>query len=252
MARARVVPQSPVIAASQARTHTTIRLGLVTVVCAFMTAACGVAKAPQRPVQTHLHSRTSSASTPHAEVIGEGSSFQTYASARFHFLLPLADGASFHVDDQTDRWFVATHSATTSTLLVRAWREYEIMNRDSCEARARLYRALPERDRGVRIEQRRIDVPPEHDTIVDVRVVEHEKAPRFEGTVLAFGGWAHGCFAFVFVTRGDDETTVAARLSTIVHGSLERMKFDSDLVPKRTPPDLKTPLRLEADLRPIR
>jgi len=63
--------------------------------------------------------------------------------------------------------------------------------------------------------------------------------------VLAFGGWAHQCFAFVFVTRDDDETTVAARLSTIVHGTLGHMKFDSNLVPKRTPPDLKTPLHLE-------
>jgi hypothetical protein len=97
----------------------------------------------------------------------------------------------------------------------------------------------------VLLEERRVDVPPEHDTIVDVHMREQKQAPRFEGTVLAFGGWAHRCFAFVFVTGDDDKTKVAARLSTIVHGTLERMKFDSDLVPKRAPPDLKTPLRLE-------
>jgi hypothetical protein len=217
-------------------------------VCASL-AACEAAKAPPRPVQTQPPS-TPSADTPRSDAIAKGSSFQTYRSTRFDFSLPLPDGASFRIDDKTDRWFVATHSFTTSTLLVRAWREYEIMNRSSCEERARLHRTLPERERGVPIEERRIDVPPEHDTIVNARVLERAEAPRFEGTVLAFGGWAHRCFAFVFVTRDDDETTVAARLSTVVHGSLERMKFESDLVPKRIPPDVDSPLRLDTRTGP--
>lgn len=119
------------------------------------------------------------------------------------------------------------------------------MNRTSCEERARLHRTLPEREGRAVVEERRIDVPPGHDTIVDVRVREHPQTPKFEGTVLAFGGWAHGCFAFVFATRDDDETTVAARLSTVVHGTLEQMTFGNDLEPKRVPPDLRNPLRLD-------
>lgn len=203
---------------------------------------------PPGPAQLQTAPRPTSSftATPRFDALSAGgSSFQTYTSTRFNFSLPLPDGASFRIEDKTDRWFVGTHTPTASTLLVRAWREYEIMNRTSCEERARLHRTLPERDRRVLLEERRVDVPPEHDTIVDVRVRELDQTPRFEGTVLAFGGWARRCFAFVFVTRDDDETTVAARLSTIVHGTLERMKFDSDLVPKRAPPDLKTPLRLE-------
>ena len=221
------------------------------IVCVFL-AACGARTTQSRPVQPQPQSSPASTQRPRIDALANGSSFQTYTSTRFDFSLPLPDGASFRIDDKTDRWFVATHLVTSSKLFVRTWREYELMNRTSCEERARLHRTFPERDRGVPIEERRVDVPPEHDTIVDVRVHELPGSPRFEGTVLAFGGWAHKCFGFVFVTRDDDETTVAARLSTIVRGSLERMKFESDLVPKRTPPDLKTPLRLEAGERPMR
>jgi len=219
------------------------RLVALGIACVFL-AACEAGKTRRPHVHVAPPAATSSTKTQSIDAISKGLSFQSYTSTRFDFTLALPDGASFRVDDKTDRWFVATHSSTASTLLVRTWREYEIMNRASCEERARLHRTLPERDRGMRIEERRVDVPPEHDTIVDVRVREVAGSPRFEGTVIGFGGWARRCFAFVFVTKDDDETTVTGRLSTIVQGTLERMKFDSDLVPKRTPPDLKTPLRL--------
>ncbi len=225
-----------------------LRLVLLGIVCVFL-AACDAQTTQSRPVQPQPLASTKA---PRIDAIANGLSFQAYTSTRFDFMLPLPDGASFHIDDKTDRWFVATHSVTSSMLLVRAWREYENMNRASCEERARLFRTFPERERGVLVEERRVHVPPEHDTMVDVRVHELPGSPRFEGTVLAFGGWARKCFAFVFITRDDDETTVTTRLSTIVQGSLERMKFDSDLVPKRTPPDLKTPLHLDASKHPIR
>lgn len=219
---------------------------LALVASSLMLLACPSSVPKPAEVRSAPRPIASAAAAPRPDALADGgSSFHTYTSTRFDFSLPLPDGAFFRIEDKTDRWFVATHVPTASTLLVRAWREYEIMNRASCEERARLHRTLPERDKRVLLDERRVDVPPQHDTIVDVRVRELQQAPRFEGTVLAFGGWAHRCFAFVFVTRDDDEKTVAARLSTMVHGSLERMKFDSDLVPKRAPPDLKTPLRLE-------
>lgn len=211
-------------------------------------AACEHARVPTQPLQAKQQASTA-AKPPRFEPFGDGTSFQTITSTRFDFSIPLPDGASFRIDDRTDRWLVATHSETSSTLLVRAWREYELMNRRTCEQQARLYRTLPERVGDVVVEEKRIDAPPDHDTIVDVRIRERAEAPRVEGTVLAFGGWAHRCFAFVFVTRHDDKAAVAARLSTIVHGTLLRMKFQSDLVPRRTPPDLETPLRLETPER---
>lgn len=217
------------------------RLALL-VVCVAMTA-CGAP--PSKPQPTPTPTPSKPVETPPPDPLADSSSFKTIVSTRFDFSLPLPDSSSFRIEDKVDRWFVATHQPTTSTLLIRKWREYDIVDRKVCEERARLHRTLPEVDRAVPIEERRVDVPPGHDTIVDVRVREQAQAPRYEGTVIAFGGWAHQCFAFVFVTKDDDETTVAARLSTIVHGSLEHMKFNSDLDPKRTPPDLKTPLRLE-------
>lgn len=213
--------------------------------------ACRTTAHPPRPPASAPKPATIDPSPPR-DTLAIGSSFKTYTSTRFHFTLPLPDRVSFRIEDTTDRWFVATHEPTASTMLVRSWREYEIMNRTSCEERARLYRTLPAREGGVRIDERRVDVPPEHDTMLDVRVRERNQTPRFEGTVLAFGGWAHRCFAFVFVTGDDHEETVAARLSNIVHGSLERMKFHDDLVPQRTPPDLKTPLHFDTSPGAVR
>mgnify|MGYP000744704942 CR=1 FL=1 len=222
----------------------TCRIALASA-CVFI-GACG---APPDHPRTAASSPPSPTKTSSARAVDDplamGSSFKTYTSTRFHFTLPLPDSASFRVEDKTDRWFVATHEPTTSTMLVRVWREYGMMNRTSCEEQARLYRVLPEVDRGVRIDERRIDVPAEHDTVVHVHVQERKGAPHFEGTVLAFGGLAHRCFAFVFVTTDDSEATVAERLSNIVHGSLERMTFQDDLAPQRKPLDLKSPVRLD-------
>jgi hypothetical protein len=229
---------------SIAQPRTTSVFSLVVCACA-ASVACTPATALHKPPEPPPRSTTTVTKAERIDAIASGSSFQTYASTRFDFSLQLPDGAAFRIDDRTDRWFVATHAPTSSTLLVRMWREYELMSRSTCEERARLYRTLPERSGNAIVEQKRIDVPPGHDTIVDVHVRERASTPRIEGTVLAFGGWARGCFAFVFATQDDDERTVAARLSTIVHGTLSRMTFKSDLVPKRTPPDLKTPLRLE-------
>lgn len=207
--------------------------------------ACQTPSTPYQVVPTSPSTNNTPLETKRIDALAEGASFKTVHSDRFGFSLDLPDAASFEIKDQKDPWFVAIHPQTGSTVLVRSWREYELMNRVSCEQRARLYRDLPGRELGTVIEDRRIDVPPEHDTMVEVRVHEKSESPRFIGSALAFGGWAHRCFAFVFATTDDDETIVAARLSTIVHGTLERMKFGNALTPKRTPPDLKTPVHLD-------
>lgn len=208
-------------------------------------SACQATTAPQQVVPTSASTNSSPIETRRVDPLAEGTSFKTIHSDRFGFSLELPDAGSFEIKDQKEPWFTAFHPLTGSTVLVRSWREYEMMNRVSCEQRARLYRDLPTREHGTVIEDRRVDVPPDHDTMVEVRVREKPESPRFIGSMLAFGGWSRHCFAFVFATTDDDETIVAARLSTIVHATLERMKFDNGLTPKRTPPDLKTPLRLD-------
>jgi hypothetical protein len=206
-------------------------------------AGCGAAPSPTRPGSAAASA--SAAPAPPADPIAAAapSSFKTYSSARFDLALPLPDGAAFRVDDKTDRWLVATHEATGSTLRVRVWREDDVGGRARCEERARGFRALPSREGSRLVEARRIAVPPEHDTIAEVRVMplvraqnESKNAP-VEGFVIAFGGWAKKCFAFVFTTRADDERIVAARLATIVDGSLARTRVESELLPSRQPHD---------------
>jgi len=165
--------------------------------------------------------------------IASGASFTTIASARFDLSLPLPGGASFRVDDRSERWFVATHSSTNSTLLVRTWREDAVVNRERCEARARTWRALPEREGSRLIESRRVAVPEDHDTVAEVRL--GPRAPVVTGFVLAFGGWAKRCFAYVFVTKDEDPRVVTDRLATMMDGSLARTKVRSELVAPREP-----------------
>jgi len=243
MACARVAPEPRVISKLPSP-HPNFCLALWFVLTIAL-GACQTTTPPPPIVPTTSATKSGQSEAKRIDALAEGTSFKTVRSARFDFSLALPDIESFQINDQTTSWFVAQHQPTGSSVLVRSWREYELMNRVSCEERARLHRNLPERDKGTVIEDRRIDVPPEHDTMVEVRLREKSESPTFVGTVLAFGGWARHCFAFVFVTTGDDKKVVAARLSTMVTGTLEHLKFDSDLVPKRAPPDLKTPLRLD-------
>jgi len=162
-------------------------------------------------------------------------SFKLVTSARFDLALPLPDGASFEVDDKSERWFVATHKATGSVLRVRLFREDDNQNHERCEAKARLASTLPEREGSRLIDRRRIAFPPEHDTIAEARLWPKTKGESAEGVVLAFGGWAKKCFAFVFTTYADDERIVVARLATIVDGSLSRARVQTDLLPSRVP-----------------
>jgi hypothetical protein len=184
---------------------------------------------PPRP----LPSAGSAAQKPAPDPIAGASSFTTIPSARFDLGLPLPDGASFRVDDRTERWLVARHDGTNSVLLVRTWREDEVVNRSRCEARARGWRDLPSRDGRRLVSASRLAVPADHDTVVEVFL--GPRAPAGEptdGFVLAFGGWAKRCFAYVFLTRGD-ERVVMERLAIMVDGSLARLRFQSELAPAR-------------------
>jgi len=149
--------------------------------------------------------------------------------------VPLPDGASFEVDDERERWLVATHGKTASKLLVRVWREDDIGGRERCEARATVWKDLPAREGTKLVEARRLAVPPDHDTIAEVRVRPRDPSHPIEGYVLAFGGWAKKCFAYVFTTSASDERVVASRLATITDGSLARLRVESELAPGRLP-----------------
>jgi hypothetical protein len=161
-----------------------------------------------------------------------------YRSARFDLRLPLPDGASWRVEDSRSPWLEARHAAANTNLLVRTWPEVGTANRQACEARARLWRDLPGRERADIVDRRRIDVPPGFDTIVEVGVTPETKGARgdlaIEGFAMAFGGWAHRCFAFVLTTKAsgkDAERLVAVRLATMVELSLLNVSVEREIDP---------------------
>ena len=125
--------------------------------------------------------------------------------------------------------------------MVRLWRDENRMTRDKCEARARSWRTLPRREDSNILEEKRIDVPPGFDTVAVVGLVPDEHNGDLFGFVMAFGGYSHKCFTYVYVTNAtgpNADVKVGDRLAKIVESSLSRIRFDSDLEPAldRAPP----------------
>src|SRR5207247_3467373 len=103
------------------------------------------------------------ASSPAPSDLGDGPTGE-YRSERFDLRFPLPDARGWRVEDGRDPWLAATHAASSTSLLVRTWRDDGRASRASCEARARLWRDLPHREGSSIFEQRRVDVPPGFDT----------------------------------------------------------------------------------------
>ncbi|MEO7327440.1 MAG: hypothetical protein ABI193_02600 [Minicystis sp.] len=165
-----------------------------------------------------------------------------FVSPRFGLQLILPDGRAWSIDDHGSAWLVARHAPTGSELALRTWREDGSAHRVRCEEEARLWRKLPEKEGADLVEQRAVNVPPDFDTRVEVGVVTPLPGARgakatstgIRGFVLAFGGKAHRCFAYVFSTRAEGpgaEQAVGERLATMVQGSLEKIRLRNDLDP---------------------
>jgi len=169
-------------------------------------------------------------------------------SARFDLRLPLPDIRGWRIEDAREPWLTATHAASSTALLVRTWRADDRASRAACEAQARLWRDLPGGSATPLVEQRRIDVPPGFDTVVEIGVSEAKQPgqpasdPRasrpapaeVSGFAVAFGGRARRCFAYVVTTRAAGpgaERQVAARLAAMVEVSLAGLRLESELVP---------------------
>lgn len=169
-----------------------------------------------------------------------------FRSKRFGLDLELHDGPSWKIDDRSSRWLSASHPEG-STLLVRTWRSENRMNRDKCEAQARLFRRLPSAESIEIVEERAFDVPPGFDTRATVGLVPSPDGAIF-GTVLAFGGSGRRCFAFVYATQatGPRATEVVAdRLAKTTEGALGKLVFRRDFDPplERDTPDQAAPQR---------
>ena len=178
---------------------------------------------------------------PRRPGLGDGVSGE-FVSLRLGLRLALPDGKAWRIDDHGASWLVARHAGTGSELLVRTWREEDVMNRARCEERARLARKLPERESGESVEKRAVDVPPEFDTVAEAYVVapalrgQAGKAQEgLRGFALAFGGKGRRCFAWVYTTSvggAGAEAALGERLATMVQGSLGATTIVNELNPQ--------------------
>ncbi|WP_437996638.1 hypothetical protein WMF26_37405 [Sorangium sp. So ce185] len=170
---------------------------------------------------------------PPPSTLGDGE-LGEYRSERFDLLLPLPDARGFRVEDGEGPWLVATHAASSTSLLVRTWREDGRASRAACEARARLWRDLPRPDQSLTAVERRIDVPEGFDTVVAIGVADAPPGAPIDGFAVAFGGSGRRCFAFVAETRAagpSAERLVGERLASVVEISLGGLRLVRETAP---------------------
>ena len=158
------------------------------------------------------------------------------SSARFGLSIPLPDPDGWQLVRERSSFLVLDHPTSSSRLVVRLWRETETMNRDRCEQQARALRDLPPHDEAGGMSRRRIDVPPEFDTVVEVGFARSSPTEPLTGHVMAFGGWVRRCFAFVYTTTApaavpDAERLVGDRMAVMEARALEGLELRSDMAP---------------------
>ncbi len=205
------------------------------------TAACAPTETPP-PSEPRRPPKAQPASPADSDALVSGP-LGFFRSKRFNLRVPFPDGAGFKIDDTRGPWLVARHEASRSTAVLRRWREPDLVSHEACEARARTLRALPKLDEAAIIETRTFPIPPDHDTHATVAILHpsprkgapvEAAPPPFYGVILAFGGYAHDCFAYAFVTEAagpEAERVLAARLVRVMDGSLARLEARSDLDP---------------------
>jgi hypothetical protein len=157
-------------------------------------------------------------------------------SRRFEIRIPLPDGAAWRIDDAAGSWLSATHAASSSSLLVRLWREDDPMSRTKCEERARAGGKLPAIDPADVVNRRPIAVPPDFDTVVETAVRKAPAGPSIEALAVAVGGLGRRCFAYVFRTSVVDsaagERAAGVRLAMMVEQSLSGLVLENALSPR--------------------
>ncbi|AUX25254.1 hypothetical protein SOCEGT47_057980 [Sorangium cellulosum] len=205
------------------------RAALVPPLAAALLLAPACAPAPAAPPPPPPRS----APPPPPPDLGDGQ-LGEYRSERFDLRLPLPDARGFRVEDGQGPWLVATHAASSTSLLVRTWREDGRASRAACEARARLWRDLPRPDPSLTAVERRVDAPEGFDTVVQIGVVEAPPGAPIQGFALAFGGSGRRCVAFVAGTRAQGasaERLVAERLAAVVEISLGGLRLEREVAP---------------------
>lgn len=207
---------------------------MMAVLISSLLGGCAPSERPQKAEAPETSAKPSpSASAGARDAMADEARWGEFPSKRFGLRLPLPDGHAWRIDDHTGRFLVAINASTESELAVRLWREDEVVNRQRCEAKARVLRKLPERTGAELVDRRAALVPAEFDTVVETFVVPAKaQGQAITAFALAFGGLERKCFAYVFTTRAAGagaEQAVGDRLGSMVRGSLERLSFSGEL-----------------------
>lgn len=178
----------------------------------------------------------------------------TYHSRRFELSFALPDGKAWRIDDHRTPWLLATHEATGSRLVVRAWSELGVPTEKACYQKARSWDpSLPELEGAPALvdQVRKLKSGLEARLVIAATIGPDEPAPRREGAAPAASERAAGgflalaaapgrkCVVFVYRTgeaRPGGREAVLDRLAEIENGTLESFALDEAFtVPREAP-----------------
>lgn len=191
-------------------------------------AASGCVSAPAAP-----EARSSTA--PHVaapEHAGFAQGFALLSSVAQGVRFSLPEAARWSIRDGSGG-LIATHAATRSRLVVRAFRDASPAHRESCEAQARAADGTIPRLGAERIESRRLLLARDYALALDVAIADESGVNgehTLRGDALAFGGDGRRCLAVLFSTHASGtraESAVAERLGVIVESTFARMRLRS-------------------------
>jgi hypothetical protein len=151
---------------------------------------------------------------------------------RFKLSVPLPDGRSWKIDDHKRRELVATHAPTRSTLTVYSFAEPDLMNRQSCEARARESGLVTLRDPRTIADETTVG-PDAYDTRIWIALETgaSSESPLI-GHAFLFGAYVRKCLFVHYETSvpsQKDEPILTSRLATarlLVLGGIRMEPFD--------------------------
>jgi len=176
------------------------------VLVALALAACGPGVVEQKPVQAPTAPDGSS-------LLDSSSHWPRFVSTRFGISLALPDGKAWTIDDHTKPFLFATHEASQSSLVVRAWSDDDLMSRQRCETRTRELGIFPDAELET-VADDHVTEPAGYDTRLWI-AIDPRGSRGLVGHVIAVGGHVRRCIFFHFetVVPAGKEDVLTSRLA---------------------------------------
>ncbi len=149
-----------------------------------------------------------------------------YHSNRFQLSFPLPDGKTWRIDDHSRPELVALQEATQSRLEIVTTQEDELVNRATCEARARATGWVTSKTLTT-VDDQALKGPDAYDSRVWVSVDAGRAGGALDGHVYVFGAFLRRCLILHFAT-----TVASARGESVLSErlALARTRIVSGLV----------------------